>query len=108
MIGQIEDKRWGHGPVRAGLQREPLDDVDGPPPDVSAAGDSRVSRTECSSCGFEPTDQVSGPKRRCPKCFSSVWTTMVRSRELRPPDHRWLSHSAAFGRPALRCVLPMR
>ena len=108
MIGQIEDKRWGYGPVRPDLQHGSLVVDDGPPPDLSAAGDSRVSRIECSSCGFEPADQLNGPKRRCPKCFSNAWTTVVRSRELRASDHRWLYQTVAVDRPAMRCVLPMR
>ena len=107
MIGQIEDKRWGHGPVRPASKAESTRLGDGPPPDLAAAGDSRVSRIECPACGYEPTDQVNGPKRRCPKCFSGTWTTVVRARELRAPDHRWF-YEPSVGRPSLRCVLPGR
>lgn len=73
--------------------------------DVSAAGDSRVTRRECASCGYEPRDQDEGPRRACPKCLSWAWATVVRSAELRASDHRWLQQPRAFVRPTMRCVL---
>jgi hypothetical protein len=49
---------------------------------------------ECRTCGFEPAEQLSLPRGRCPKCYSNTWERLVRPGSLL--------------RDAERCVLERR
>jgi hypothetical protein len=41
-------------------------------------GRPSVSYIECRLCGYEPEDQVSMPRHRCPKCHNWTWWRLVR------------------------------
>jgi len=79
----------GHGPHhRPGPERVAglFDSDDGggladpadPADPASPVRSSRVYFIECCTCGYEPADQDSLPRFRCPKCFCGTWHRVLR------------------------------
>jgi hypothetical protein len=50
-------------------------------------------RLQCRSCGFEPEDAITRP-RRCPKCHGSAWERFAFPRSLLTTAERCTSNRA--------------
>ena len=67
--------------------------------DWLAGRPSEVTYIECRTCAFEPADQFSLPRGRCPKCQSHTWQRSARPGMLLAEAAGRTAEATARGRP---------